>query len=336
MARMLILRSAGIGDVAMLVHAVRALRLTYPQLEIVIATKPRMPLFFEGIEGLEFIIIKDFRQLMRDIRAARIDCCADLRNELRGKMVRLALSLRGIPTARYRQNYAERKPLLRQKKIVWLRNNVLRFCDVFAQLGYPVKTPPVVHHQRPLPAVFGEKKGRWVGFAPFAASALKMYPEPLRSELVKALAGRFSRVFLFSGGGEEAAYCQQMAAQYPAVTPVFKQTDLAGEVALMSHLDLMITMDSSAMHMASLAGVPLLTIWGATHPAMGYSAWGADPEKNYIQSRRACRPCSVYGEGKCQYGDCPCLRDIPVEAILAKADRLITSAENAPESGQSA
>jgi len=334
MARMLLLRSAGIGDVAMLVHAVRALRATYPELEIVIATKPRMPQFFEGIEGLEFILIKDLPQLLKDIRAAHIDCCADLRNELRGKLVRLALTLQGIPCASYRQNYAERRPLLKEKKIVWLRNNVLRFCDVFAKLGYPVKTPPVVHPERPLPSVFGEKKETWVGFAPYAASELKMYPEPLRTELVKALAARYPRVFLFSGGGQEAEYCQKMAAEYPNITPVFKKTDLAGEVALMSHLDVVITMDSSAMHMASLAGAPLLAIWGATHPAVGYSAWGEDPEKNYIQSNRACRPCSVYGEGKCMYGDCPCLRDLSVEAILAKADQLISNSENGPESGQ--
>lgn len=326
MARMLLLRSAGIGDVAMLVHAVRALRACYPQLEIVIATKPRMPQLFEGIEGLEFILIKDFRGLLREIRSANIDCCADLRNELRGKLVRLALWFRGIPTASYRQNYAERRPLLKKKKIVWLRNNVLRFCDVFARLGYPVPTPPVVHIPRPMPSVFGPKEGTWVGFAPFAASELKMYPEPLRTELVKALAARYSRVFLFSGGGQEAEYCQKMAEQYPSVTSVFKKVSMGEEVALMSHLDLMITMDSSAMHMASLAGVPLVAIWGATHPAIGYSAWGADPEKNYIQSGRACRPCSVYGEGKCPYKDLPCMRDISVEDILAKAGQLLSEA----------
>ena len=249
MARMLILRSAGIGDVAMLVHAVRALRQTYPELEIVIATKPRMPAFFTGIEGLQFIEIKDFRQLMKDIRAAQPDCVADLRNEFRGKLVRLVMGIKGVPCAKYRQRYAQRRPLLRprNKQLVWLENNVLRFCDVFAELGYPVAPPALARWEAPMPAVFGEKTGRWVGYAPFAASELKIYPEPHRTELVKALAARYDKVFLFSGGGEELAFCQRMASACPNVVPVFKKTDLAGEVSLMARLDLVITMDSSAI-----------------------------------------------------------------------------------------
>ena len=336
MARMLILRSAGIGDVAMLVHAVRALRQTYPELEIVIATKPRLSALFTGIEGLQFIEIKGFGQLMRDIRAARPDGVADLRNELRGKLVRLFMRIKGVPCAKYRQRYAQRRPLLRprNKQLLWLENNVLRFCDVFAELGYPVAPPALARWEAPLPAVFGEKEGRWAGFAPFAASALKIYPEPQRTGLVKQLAARYDKVFLFSGGGQELAFCQRMASAYPNVVPVFKKTDLAGEVSLMARLNVMITMDSSAMHMASLAGAPLLAIWGSTHPAVGYSAWGADPARNYLQLDLPCRPCSVYGEGKCRLGGCPCLRDISVESILAKADTLTASVGNGPESGQ--
>lgn len=335
MARMLILRSAGIGDVAMLVHVVRALREQYPDLEIVIATKPRMPQLFAGIEGLEFILIKDFAQLMKDIRAARIDCCADMRNELRGKMVRLLLGLRGIPTARYRQNYAERRPLLRSrdKQITWLRSNVLRFCDVFARLGYPVTPPDRVHWTLPLPEVFGIKEGTWVGFAPFASTQMKVYPEPQRSKLVELLARRYDKLFLFSGGGDEQAFCQEMATRYPNVVPVFKKTDFTGEVSLMAHLDAVVTMDSSAMHMASLSGAPLVAVWGATHPAMGYSAWGASPA-NYVQLDMPCRPCSVYGEGKCRLGDRPCLKGITPESVVRRVQDLITSTQNAPVSGQ--
>ena len=333
MARMLILRTAGIGDVAMLVHAVRALRETYPELELVIATKARMPQLFAGIEGLEFIIVKGFSQMLRDIRQARPDCVADMRNELRGKAVRFLMRLRGVPCAGYRQGYAERRPLLRprDKQIVWLQNNVLRFLDVFARLGYPVAPPAPAPWTQPLPAVFGEKKGRWAGFAPFAGTELKVYPEPLRTRLAEGLARRYERLFLFSGGGEEYVWCTQLEQRFPNITTVFKKTDFAGEVSLMARLDVVITMDSSAMHMASLAGAPLLTLWGATHPAIGYSAWGADPERNYLQLDMPCRPCSVYGEGKCRLGDCPCLKNIPVETVLEKAEALTARSGSGPE-----
>ena len=328
MARMLIVRSAGIGDVAMAVHAVRALRAKYPELGIVIATKKRMPPFFAGIPDLEFIPVDSIRQIMRDAAERRVDLVADLRNEPRGKVLRVLFALRGVRTAAYRQDKAARRPLLRRrnKKLRWLRNNVLRFCDVFARLGYPVDEPPRPGRpDLPLPEVFGRKEGSWVGFAPFSLLDLKSWPLDLRSRFVDALCGRYGRVFLFSGPGEELAYAKEMAARHPNLTPVFGMTDLGGEVALMSHLDALVTMDSAAMHMTSLAGVPFLTVWGPTHPAVGYSAWGADPERNYIQCDLPCRPCSVYGEGRCRLGDRPCLRQVSPEQVLERLDRLISS-----------
>ena len=96
-----------------------------------------------------------------------------------------------------------------------------------------------------------------------------------------------------------------------------------GEVALISNMDVLVTMDSSAMHMASLTGAPFVALWGGTHPAIGYSAYGADPEKNYIQLDMHCRPCSTYGEGKCIYGDYRCLSGISPETVMEKIDRVL-------------
>ena len=329
MPRMLILRSAGIGDVAMLVHAVRMLRATYPDLSILIATKKRMPAFFYGIPDLDFIPVDSVGQIVRDASQRGVDLVADMRNEVRGKAVRFLLGIRGVRTASYRQDKCGRRPLLRRKnkRVRVLRNNVLRFCDVFARLGYPIAPPPVPGRaELPLPAVFGERTpGLWVGFAPFSLSPLKTYPEDLRDRLVAALCARYDRVFLFSGPGEECSYADRMAAAFPNLTPVFGKTDLAGEVALMAHLDAVITMDSSAMHMASLAGAPLVAVWGATHPSVGYSAWGAVPERNYVQLGLSCRPCSVYGEGRCHRGDLACLREISPEQIVERVDVLLSA-----------
>ena len=36
-------------------------------------------------------------------------------------------------------------------------------------------------------------------------------------------------------------------------------------------------MDSANMHLAALAGIPTVSIWGATHPNMGFTAWERPP-----------------------------------------------------------
>jgi ADP-heptose:LPS heptosyltransferase len=71
------------------------------------------------------------------------------------------------------------------------------------------------------------------------------------------------------------------------------------------------------MHLAALVGTPLLSIWGGTHPDVGFGPYGQG-EESIIQISRAeltCRPCSVYGREKCLRGDFACLAWITPEQI---------------------
>jgi ADP-heptose:LPS heptosyltransferase len=130
-------------------------------------------------------------------------------------------------------------------------------------------------------------------------------------------------VFIFSGPGNEKDFSENMEGLYNNVVAVSGKTDLSGETALISNLDVLVTMDSATMHMATLTGAPFLAVWGGTHPATGYSAYGADWDRNYIQLELPCRPCSSYGEGKCRFGDFRCLAGISPEMILSKVEILL-------------
>ena len=85
----------------------------------------------------------------------------------------------------------------------------------------------------------------------------------------------------------------------------------------MSHLDVMISMDSSNMHLASLTDTPVVSIWGATHPFAGFLGWNQKAE-DCVQLDLPCRPCSVYGNKPCFRGDYACLNGISSEEILNK------------------
>ncbi len=327
---MLVIRFSAIGDVAMSVHAVRALRKTYPDLAITVATRERQAGFFSGIPDIDFIFLpkekgfKGLRILLKRIKAGRFDYIADIHNTLRGKIIRFVLGFCGVRSAAFDQMRAGRRRIKRKKQLEPpLRNHVLRFCDVFAKLGYPVDAPEPVREIRTVPEVFGAKTCTWAGIAPFARKEKKIYPEHLRTRLIELMSLRFGKVFVLSGPGEEKAYADSMAERFPNVVSVFGKTNMNGEVALISNMDVLVTMDSSAMHMASLTGAPFVALWGGTHPAIGYSAYGADPEKNYIQLDMHCRPCSTYGEGKCIYGDYRCLSGISPETVMEKIDRVL-------------
>lgn len=321
------------GDVAMSLHAVKALRKAFPELKITIATKPQFARFYSTIPGANVEVLEkpgNLRCLMKLIDRLKtydIDCVADIHNVLRSKIIRMVLKItKGVRTASLDKQRGLRRQLKRKsgKEIIPIRHNVLRFCDVFKKLGLPVETPEVEKVTYPVPEGFsrefqecGGDTSMWAGFAPFASRQIKIYPEEQRIRLIGLMSEKYRKVFIFSGPGEEKRFATEMEQRYPNVISVFGRTDIWGEIALMSNLKVLVTMDSSAMHMASLSRTRAVAVWGATHPAAGFYGYGEDPEKDFIQTDLPCRPCSIYGEGKCRRGDFICMNSITPEMIMS-------------------
>ncbi|MBP5712127.1 MAG: glycosyl transferase family 1, partial [Prevotella sp.] len=100
--------------------------------------------------------------------------------------------------------------------------------------------------------------------------------------------------------------------------------NLEKELILMSHLDLMISMDSANMHLASLVNTPVVSVWGATHPYAGFLGWNQSPE-NIVQMDLPCRPCSVYGRKQCLRGDIACMGSITPQSIVDKVEAILST-----------
>ena len=88
----------------------------------------------------------------------------------------------------------------------------------------------------------------------------------------------------------------------------------------MQMLDLMLCVDSSNMHLAALSGTRLLSIWGGTHPDVGFGPYNYGNDSILQISREVlpCRPCSVYGTEKCFRGDFACLTFIKPEEVVRR------------------
>jgi len=121
-----------------------------------------------------------------------------------------------------------------------------------------------------------------------------------------------------------------MEREHPNVTALWGRVRFAGELDLIANLDCVVSMDSLAMHMASLVATPVVSVWGATHPALGFLGYGCPPE-GVVQLDLPCRPCSVYGQRRCKFGDYRCMR-IPPQAVLDRVEECL-SIRRAEEAG---
>ena len=328
---LLVIRTSAMGDVAMLPHALRAFREVYPDVKITVATKALFHPFFEGLD-VEFLDIDTkgahhgIRGALRFAREAAdrgVDAVADTHNVLRSKIIRMALWLRGLPAAAIRKGRMAKRRRLNGgvKSAAPLKHTVVRYCDVLRRLGFDFPDPvPARKKSRPNP--MGEKQGIWVGFAPFSAQKGKTYPEALSEEAIRLLSERFDRVFIHGGGGAEADFAHRMEGCLANVTALNGKVRLGDEMNLISNLDCVVTMDSLVMHMASLVATPIVSVWGATHPALGFLGYGFGPE-GVLQLDMDCRPCSVYGKKPCKWGDYRCITGVTPQMILDRVEKIV-------------
>lgn len=317
----------------MTVSVIEELRKSYPELRITVLTRGAFRVFFRDIERIEFLPLelggrhKGFFGLLRlaaDAKKAGVDAVADLHDVLRSKTLRLALRIAGCRTGKIDKGRKEKRKLVKAgyKKSRQLTPTVERYRKVFSDMGLDIPSPkPFVHVPRPVPQaitdIAGHKDGTWVGIAPFAGHEGKAYPIEQAEKLASILARNCSRVFLFGGGDRERAQTEKIAEGHENIVSVIGWIKLGEELDLISNLDTIVTMDSSALHMASLVGTRAVSLWGATHPYAGFYGLGQNPS-DALQTDMDCRPCSIYGNRACRFGNYPCMHGIRPETVAAK------------------
>ena len=125
------------------------------------------------------------------------------------------------------------------------------------------------------------------------------------------------QLFLLGGGKNESDILNEWVKEFPGTINLAGKFSFKEELAIISHMDIMISMDSANMHLASLFGVPVVSVWGATHPFAGFYGWGQSAD-NAVQIDLYCRPCSVFGNKPCYRGDHACMQQLPEEKIIEK------------------
>ena len=342
---LLIIRFSALGDVAMMVPVVYSLAKQYPHLRITVLSRDYARAFFDDLApNVNFMAadvkheyrgLRGLNSLYRRLAAKQFTAVADFHNVLRSDFLRMRFTLGHYRVAHIDKHRKGRRQLISQehRRLLQQPTSFEKYADVLARLGYPVDIqftsifPPEGGNQNLLPAAIGPKNtgDLWVGVAPFAAHDGKIYPPRLMLQVLQLVRQRHENVrFFFFGRGEnEELVFEQWNTLLPRSVSVSRQMDsMYQELILMSHLNVMISMDSANMHLASLTATPVVSVWGATHPYAGFMGWNQSAD-NAVQLDLDCRPCSIYGHKPCLRGDYACLRNIPPEAIADKVEHIV-------------
>ena len=250
----------------MIVPVVAAFIKAHPKHKVSVLTKKQFAPLFYHLSSVEVIPVDfniDYKgvfgliRLSKKIKTLKIDAIADLHHVLRTKVLRLLLSTKKWSVLD--KGRTEKKQLISGTIFRPLRPMVERYADVIRKLGFDFslenpsfpKTNPL---SKNIETVLKNRAQPYIGIAPFAAYASKTYPFKKTKNLVKILSKKSGSVILFGGGQEEIKKLNVLAETYDNVISVAGQLSIDEELQLMSHLKVMLAMDSGNAHAPHRAG----------------------------------------------------------------------------------
>lgn len=328
----LAVRLSALGDVAMCIPAVYSFARQYPQCRVSVLTRPQFAGLFVNRPGNISIVGADVKgrykgfygliRLLLDLRKQRFDAVADLHNVLRSWLIDSFFIAHGVRVAMVDKGRRDRRRILSHEYKGESVNFTERYARVFARMGFPVRID--------FKSVYGDVPPQTpiripdfsVGIAPFARYFTKTYPVEMMRIVAAGLARRGYMVYLFGGGSREKEVLERWDRELGNCVSLAGRYTLEQEMAIMSRLRLMITMDSANQHIASLAGVEVITVWGGTTPSCGFIGHNQSIG-NALCLGLPCQPCSIAGGKTCRYGGLECLRHIDPQTIIEKTERLI-------------
>ena len=314
----------------MTVPVVHDLATQYPDLDITMLSRETARPLFERLPSNVHFAAADLtgrhqgllglNRLLRDLHFREFDAIGDFHDVLRTQWLRFICRLFGKRVAHIDKGRRGKRALTRRRNKVLTQQATTfeRYARVLESLGFPVRPR---FTRLDCSDAIGQAKPEgwtWVGVAPFAKHPAKTLPLAQLESVIQTLSERpDTQVFLFGGGQAEKEQIAALCARHPAVRAGQSSQGLRGELALMGQLDVLVSMDSANMHLASLTGTPVVSVWGGTHPFAGFLGWG-QRLSDCVQRDLPCRPCSVYGNKPCHRGDYACLNGLAPEAVLEK------------------
>ena len=329
------------GDVAMMIPSLRCLTKDYPDLNITIVTNGFYKPFFTEFKNINFFAtdfknshkgLKGLFKLYKELKSLKPTHIADLHSVIRTHFLSFLFKLRFIKIKKINKLRSDKKRLFRKSNKVLkpLIPTQYRYSEVFCRLGFNID---LTSHEFPLPKIITEKTQNFlseleigkkkIGIAPFASFTGKIYPLDLMQKVVGFLQNEHY-VFLFGNGKYETDILKIWTKAYPNVLGCYVLNSLSSELEIISNLCAMISMDSANGHLAANYNVPVISLWGLTHPFAGYAPFLSKPENELTSDREKYPlvPTSAYGN-KTPKGYENVMRTIDVNDVILAVNKVV-------------
>ena len=343
----LIVRFSSVGDLLLTTPSIRALRRRFPESRIDFLVRSEYAELLRGnphcTSLLEFPAggtLDDLSRLRGQIRRAGYDLIVDLHGSLRSRIL-----LRGLRNVvRIRKRVVPRWFLVRCKADLYSffggsPGVADRYLETLRPWGVSDdgEGPEIFPSEEAQAAAAAlaekagaEEKAGWIGVAPSAKHATKIWPwERFAGAAAELSRIRRTGVMLF-GGPDDADLCGRTARRIRELQPDIRVLDASGQLtlpataALMDRCGVILTNDSGLMHLAAARKRKIVALFGSTVGQFGFFP-SAGSSIVVEQHGLRCRPCTHIGRESCPLGHFRCMTEIGPERVVAAASAIIST-----------
>ena len=330
--KFLIVRFSSLGDIILTSPFVLNLKINFPDSAVFYLTKEKFkPLVatFDGVDEIvtlgENVSTGGYYKLLNDLDRENFDTLVDLhgnfRSWLAGKMITADRKVT------YPKRRLERLRLVRKKQIPrqW-PHTIDLYNDGIEQLGgRTVARRPIIRadYRGKIEAVDFSGNDNCVFVAPGAAHPAKQWGiERFAEVALKLYEKNNCRIIWSVLGGDKGRSGLQDKIPFGdfielADCPVEKLRDIIARCRLT------LANDSGLAHLSSAVAVPVLAVFGPTHPALGFAPRGM--YDRVIEVDEFCRPCSLHGKKPCYREERFCMNRIGTDTVYDAALEILES-----------
>lgn len=160
------------------------------------------------------------------------------------------------------------------------------------------------------------RPGRWIALHPGSKDSFKRWPAERFAELGRKLKEIYSCEIIITGTKEEKRLMDEVAAGIPGAHTAETNGSLRSFAALLNQMDLLISNDTGAVHLACALNRPVVALYSATDPAL--CGPHQAPRAIAIARRPTCDPCL---KRKCRQPFC--FLQIGTQEVLAAVHTLL-------------
>ena len=237
-----------------------------------------------------FQIAKKVKEVSGNINFNRI---YDLHDVIRSKILCLLLSAKTDVTRVYEKQRSLKKEIINKKiSLQKLKTSSERYLHClkkdFDKLDFSNISKALVAETT---------KKDIIGIAPFSAHKSKIWPLSNYQKIINHF--KNFKFVIFAFGNQELEDSKTYFLKNSNCSIIDRNLSLNDQMKLINDFKVFISMDSANMHLASLTSTKVVSIWGPTHPFLGFSPlFNEEFIVQLSDEEYSERPISIYGKIK--------------------------------------